>query len=378
MTDAGGAHFFAANSEFKSGFRPVDPFPPQPRAERIMNGEVLWQEMYVPDKPSGAKGHGSTSPPAKSSLWMAQKHYDAGAVVCVQRNGMKDQIAESTGYEINARVFKVQEATLDLRTQGVSLEDALQRVQRDLAPACQKEKELLDKAAALIAKVEHSSKESHANSFIGMSKDLEAKAEGLQRQSSDALLHQASDLEEKARRLNTPDPKDPNIQAQQAVASFTEQALEPLQKAAKQLRTAAPLAAGVRAELLDEPAQLLNHAAIVLRQAAALLSEGAPHLHYYLAVKGGESGLPAPDPLSVVMIPRAIQGFTIVGRSRSLTFSPGRTRKSFELIFIFVPFRNVRRVVRIFSFMGLPLPNLPLRLLPVLNGSPVLAASLLV
>ena len=38
----------------------------------------------------------------------------------------------------------------------------------------------------------------------------------------------------------------------------------------------------------------------------------------------------------------------------------------------------VRRVVRIFSFMGLILPNLPLRLLPVLNGSPVLPASLLV
>src|ERR1039458_9201762 len=67
----------------------------------------------------------------------------------------------------------------------------------------------------------------------------------------------------------------------------------------------------------------------------------------------------------------------MVGRSLSLTFSPGRTRKYFELIFIFVPFRNVR-VVRVSSFMGFVFPKLPLRLVPVLNCSPVLAASLLV
>jgi hypothetical protein len=29
------------------------------------------------------------------------------------------------------------------------------------------------------------------------------------------------------------------------------------------------------------------------------------------------------------------KGFTIVGQSASLTLSPGRTRKSFDLIFIF-------------------------------------------
>jgi hypothetical protein len=29
-------------------------------------------------------------------------------------------------------------------------------------------------------------------------------------------------------------------------------------------------------------------------------------------------------------------GFTVVGHSVSLTFSPGRTRKSFELIFILI------------------------------------------
>jgi hypothetical protein len=31
------------------------------------------------------------------------------------------------------------------------------------------------------------------------------------------------------------------------------------------------------------------------------------------------------------------KGRTIVGHSLSLIFSPGRTRKSFELIFIFIP-----------------------------------------
>jgi hypothetical protein len=31
------------------------------------------------------------------------------------------------------------------------------------------------------------------------------------------------------------------------------------------------------------------------------------------------------------------KGFTIVGHSLGLTFSPGRTRKSFEVIFIFIP-----------------------------------------
>jgi hypothetical protein len=30
------------------------------------------------------------------------------------------------------------------------------------------------------------------------------------------------------------------------------------------------------------------------------------------------------------------KGFTMVGHSLRLTFSPGRTRKSFELIFIFI------------------------------------------
>jgi hypothetical protein len=31
-------------------------------------------------------------------------------------------------------------------------------------------------------------------------------------------------------------------------------------------------------------------------------------------------------------------GFVVVGHFGSLTFSPGRTRKSFELIFIFISF----------------------------------------
>jgi hypothetical protein len=60
-------------------------------------------------------------------------------------------------------------------------------------------------------------------------------------------------------------------------------------------------------------------------------------------------------------------GFAFVGHFPSLTFSPGRTRKSFELILIFIRFGHGSRVVRLCLFMGCMFLNLALRLLQVLD-----------
>ena len=47
----------------------------------------------------------------------------------------------------------------------------------------------------------------------------------------------------------------------------------------------------------------------------------------------------------LILLLRLAKGVTIVGHSVSLTFPPGRTRKSFELIFIFIPSVSRRSAV---------------------------------
>jgi hypothetical protein len=76
VTDASGAHFFMANHNFaKPGKKPTDPFPPEPRVERIADGSVIWQEVNDP-------GDGIARPP---SSWVPYFDYAKDDLVCVLR-----------------------------------------------------------------------------------------------------------------------------------------------------------------------------------------------------------------------------------------------------------------------------------------------------
>ncbi len=70
VTDSSGLRFFMANRDFRSGHRPLDPLPNQPRVERTLDGEVIWQEMNDP------------GPNPRLFSWSEQTDYKRGDIVC--------------------------------------------------------------------------------------------------------------------------------------------------------------------------------------------------------------------------------------------------------------------------------------------------------
>jgi hypothetical protein len=214
VTDPSEHRYFIANSSFRSGPKPIDPFPAQPRVERIIDGEVIWQEMNEP-----AEEHRE-----RASRWAPQTDYPLGAVVCTSRSGAEDGL---TG---GAATFAQNTFSLLLANRSL------------LPPSCEVEKKRLEKQAPTLEQQR-------------MAARLEREAARLRR----AAVH----LEQRARKLGEPEGGD-------------------LSRRAKAL-------------LEDADAKL---------DLAEKYSQ--EHLHYYLAVKRGKSGSTATDPLSVVLVTRAI------------------------------------------------------------------------
>ena len=79
VTDSSGLHFFTANGIFNSGTKPTDPFPSEPRVERILDGDVIWQEMEPP------------GPNVTTTYWKTNTWYRKGAIVCAGRGKKTDE-----------------------------------------------------------------------------------------------------------------------------------------------------------------------------------------------------------------------------------------------------------------------------------------------
>jgi len=92
-------NFHMANQRFSTpSKKPSDPFPPEPRAERIGDGEVIWQEMDPP-----AEG-------AEAFLWQANyDSYKKDSIVCVVRDLQYPQPAPAPA---PAETFREQMAEL--------------------------------------------------------------------------------------------------------------------------------------------------------------------------------------------------------------------------------------------------------------------------
>lgn len=80
-SESNGTHFFMANRDFKTpdgksaiGKIPGDPFPPEPRVERIADGDVIWQETDDPKKD------------IRAFTLAANTEYSPGSAVCVPRD----------------------------------------------------------------------------------------------------------------------------------------------------------------------------------------------------------------------------------------------------------------------------------------------------
>jgi hypothetical protein len=78
VADEAGTHLYRAGRHFKTGLKPVDPFPARPRADRVKDGTIIWQEVNKP--PDGVT----------AEEWRPAHPYLMGTVVKVKRSGIPD------------------------------------------------------------------------------------------------------------------------------------------------------------------------------------------------------------------------------------------------------------------------------------------------
>jgi hypothetical protein len=259
VTDSLNTHFYIANGDFTSGPKPADPFPPQPRVERIADGEVIWQEMNNPGKD------------VESQIWTAQWPYKKGAIVCVPRGAsMVDDTQHLVRVPQRSYLVASLSRLTDIFTQFFQVTDVSASSASPATPSpCQEEVDRLEGQVPFYRQQ------------AGVLKDLAAV---LMKQNTTFSNEQAILLSQIANKL--PDQEGAVALLHQAVA---------LQNQIK--------AAALPVKLASAP--IAQQVAALLQQAVALLEEG-PSFQYYLAIKDGKSGFPPHDPLSIGMIPRAI------------------------------------------------------------------------
>jgi len=136
VSDANGSHFFIAHADqhtkgtaaekgnktkehvLRSGKRPVDPFPAQPRTERILDGEVIWQEMNDPYAMLRSNAKSDSDVKIKSFPWRENVMHAKGDVVCVARGANFDNIFDQAFQIATQQDSAALRGDLSLRVHG--------------------------------------------------------------------------------------------------------------------------------------------------------------------------------------------------------------------------------------------------------------------
>jgi uncharacterized membrane protein YgcG len=327
VSDASGTHYFVAkgkdNKGFTSGLKPFDPFPPQPRGERILDGTVIWQEAgeFEKDKSTSER----PKVPPDSRLWRENEpDIKIGNVVCVVRNGITDQISGSAAEAVTLSDSELKDLaititttrdlithpsnftsqqSLDLEAISKSLNDVLiqfspRKPEPDLN-TCEERQEELD--AQVLVKKEDRKR---------IADELRAQSERLKGpDNAHDVLQKLKELVEGSDQNLKQALKGPLARLSRLLeSSEAGWSLESLSTTLREEKR--PGAPDVATEGGNKLAKLAagraQRAAELLRGVAATLEAEKPHLHYYVAVRAGVSGAPPLDPLSIMTIPRAI------------------------------------------------------------------------
>jgi hypothetical protein len=280
VSDSNGTHFFMANRDFKTsdgrpalGKIPGDPFPPEPRVERIADGDVIWQEMDDPKKDIGAFN------------WAANTRYSSGSAVCVPRDA-NDAIT-TIGVKALRNMATIDRLAIQVQALDPKIKDLF--VANDLRRF----------SAFVSLKIPtESSPVFNCRGFDNALDALKDLSNPQRRKSAQEYLNDAANF--------LGNGEEPDLVAEQNLLR----------------RTADELATLPGVPQKDSPV-----AKDVESVKSALRHE---HFHYYYAVKGGESGTPPLDPLSYGMVQRAIylawpyelQGDMIPTFNVNLVYSP--------------------------------------------------------
>jgi hypothetical protein len=85
VSDSKHRRFYMANQTFTSGPSPNDPFPAEPRVERILDGNVVWQEVNSSTEVQTSNAY----------FWMPTQSVQSEDLVCVLRGQKSDNIQQN-------------------------------------------------------------------------------------------------------------------------------------------------------------------------------------------------------------------------------------------------------------------------------------------
>jgi hypothetical protein len=341
VSDSAGRRFYMTNQSFTSGPNPTDPFPTEPRVERIVDGTVLWQEVNGPAK----------AQPYLAYFWINhQQPIHKDDLVCIVKGLKSDNTAHFNTVELKSR-SRVLLARLGLpevvQTEGrAEMRDAAGAAKTD-PPTCADAEETLNQLHRLTRKTSKSNNSpidisdlSDALQYLRNASEFQAVGEvgnhiqsliqsfddtvqpeqvelATDRTNVDKAQAQLkniqNDVDAETRQVDTDKKKitadsksgdadqlkNDQAQLREDTAQLTT-ARNNLTAAEGALNAAEITFKGDQQNLKGDIDDLLSDVGIALKYV-----EGQ-HLQYYRALNDGYSGSVPADPLSIAMVPRAI------------------------------------------------------------------------